>query len=172
MGRPARSAGPGLLSVLLGAVGAGPLLLYGLSATSDRIIGDLGIDEVQFGLLATVCFGCAAVGNATLGRLADRHRDLPLMTIVFLLAIAALVLVSVPAGYWLLLVAVGLSGLAQSFPNGVTNRILLERVPLRAESAGWGSSSPGFRSASWWPVWPSRCWRWPWGGGEPPWWPR
>ncbi|MGO1549959.1 MAG: MFS transporter [Nesterenkonia sp.] len=136
MGRPARSAGPGLLSVLLGAVGAGPLLLYGLSATSDRIIGDLGIDEVRFGLLATVCFGCAAVGNATLGRLADRHRDLPLMTVVFLLAIAALVLVSVPAGYWLLLVAVGLSGLAQSFPNGVTNRILLERVPA-ARRIGW-----------------------------------
>lgn len=136
MGRSARAAGPGLLSVLLGAVGAGPLLLYGLSATSDRIIGDLGIDEVQFGLLATVCFGCAAVGNATLGRVADRHRDLPLMTTVFLLATAALVLVSVPAGYWLLLIAVGLSGLAQSFPNGVTNRILLERVPA-ARRIGW-----------------------------------
>lgn len=127
--RPERQPGPGLLTVLLGAVGAGPLLLYGLSATSDRIIADLGIDEVQFGLLATVCFGCAAVGNATLGRVADRHSDLALMTVVFLLASSALILVAVPAGYWLLLAAAAVSGIAQSFPNGVTNRILLERVP-------------------------------------------
>src|SRR5699024_7156637 len=43
---------------------------------------------------------------------------------------------AVPAGYWMLLVAVGLSGFAQSFPNGVTNRILLERVPARRR-IGW-----------------------------------
>src|SRR5690625_3231235 len=134
--RPARPAGPGLLAVLLGAVGAGPLLLYGLSATSDRIIGDLGIDEAQFGLLATVCFGCATIGNATLARLADRHSDIALMTVVFGLAASALALAAVPAGYWMLLVAVGLSGFAQSFPNGVTNRILLERVPSNRR-IGW-----------------------------------
>lgn len=128
-GQPRRPPGPALLTVLLGAVGAGPLLLYGLSATSDTIIGDLGINEAQFGLLATVCFGCAAIGNATLGRVADRQSDISLMTLVFALAAAALVLVTVPAGYWLLLIAAGLSGVAQSFPNGVTNRILLERVP-------------------------------------------
>ncbi|GAA4831554.1 hypothetical protein GCM10023354_08400 [Garicola koreensis] len=134
--RPAGKPGPGLLTVLLGAVGAGPLLLYGLSATSERIIGDLGIDEAQFGLLATVCFACAAFGNATLGRLADRHSDLSLMTVVFVLSTAALLLAAVPAGYWLLLVAVGMSGFAQSFPNGVTNRILLQRVPARRR-IGW-----------------------------------
>lgn len=135
-GQPRRPPGPALLTVLLGAVGAGPLLLYGLSATSDTIIGDLGINEAQFGLLATVCFGCAAIGNATLGRVADRQSDISLMTLVFVLAAAALVLVTVPAGYWLLLIAAGLSGVAQSFPNGVTNRILLERVP-EARRISW-----------------------------------
>lgn len=129
-------AGPGLLSVLLGAVGVGPLLLYGLSATSDRVILDLGIDEAQFGLLATVCFACAAFGNATLARVADRHSDLFLMTVVFLLAAAALVLAAVPAGYGMLVIAVGISGVAQSFPNGVTNRILLERVAGKRR-IGW-----------------------------------
>lgn len=126
----------GLLVVLLGAVGAGPLLLYGLSAISDSIISDLGISEAQFGLLATACFACAAIGNATMGRIADRRSDVSLMTLVFVLAAAALVLVAVPASFWMLLVAAGISGVAQSFPNGVTNRILLQRVPP-VKRIGW-----------------------------------
>ncbi|GAA1154139.1 MFS transporter [Nesterenkonia sandarakina] len=130
------TAGPGLLSVLLGAVAVGPLLLYGLSATSAEIITDLGINEAQFGLLATVCFACAAVGNATLGRLADRHSDLALMTVIFLIASLALGLAGIPGGYLVLVIAAGLSGIAQSFPNGVTNRILLERVPA-SKRIGW-----------------------------------
>lgn len=128
--------GRGLLTVLLGAVGSGPLLLYGLSAVSDSIIVDLGISEAQFGLVATVCFACAAIGNATLGRVADRHSDVSLMTLVFVLAAAAMALVAVPAGFWMLLVAAGISGIAQSFPNGVTNRVLLERVPV-TKRIGW-----------------------------------
>lgn len=130
------AAGPGLLSILLGAVAVGPMLLYGLSATSEEIITDLGINEAQFGLLATVCFACAAVGNATLGRLADRHSDLALMTVIFLIAALALGLAGVPGGYVVLVVAAGLAGVAQSFPNGVTNRILLERVPAN-KRIGW-----------------------------------
>lgn len=126
----------GLLTVLLGAVGAGPLMLYGLSAVSDSIIVDLGISEAQFGLLATACFACAAIGNATLGRVADKHSDNSLMTVVFVLAAAALMLVAIPAGFWMLLIAAAASGIAQSFPNGVTNRILLQRVPT-SKRIGW-----------------------------------
>lgn len=128
--------GIGLLTVLLGAVAAGPILLYGLSATSDSIIAELGISEAHFGLLATTCFGAAAVGSATLGRLADRHSDLSLMAFIFVLSALALLLVAVPDGFGTLLLAAGLSGIAQSFPNGVTNRILLERVP-DIKRIGW-----------------------------------
>ena len=128
--------GIGLLTVLLGAVAAGPILLYGLSATSDSIIAELGISEAHFGLLATTCFGAAAIGSATLGRLADRHSDLSLMAFIFVLSTLALLLVAVPDGFWMLLLAAALSGIAQSFPNGVTNRILLERVPT-VRRIGW-----------------------------------
>nr|WP_245162120.1 MFS transporter [Brevibacterium marinum] len=120
----------------MGAVGSGPLLLYGLSAASDSIIVDLGISEAQFGLLATACFACAAIGNATLGRIADRQSDTSLMTLVFVLSTAALALVAIPASFWMLLIAAGISGIAQSFPNGITNRILLERVPV-SKRIGW-----------------------------------
>lgn len=131
-----KAPGIGLLTVLLGAVAAGPIMLYGLSATSDSIIAELGISEAHFGLLATTCFGAAAIGNATLGRLADRHSDLSLMAFIFVLATLALLLVAVPDGFPMLLLAAALSGIAQSFPNGVTNRILLERVP-DTKRIGW-----------------------------------
>ncbi|UXN32307.1 MFS transporter [Glutamicibacter sp. M10] len=121
--------GFGLLAILLSAVGIAPLFNYGLSATSDLVIRDLGITESQFGLLATVCFGCAAIGNAAFGKFSDRQPDTRLMLIIFGAATLALGLAAVNAGYILLLVAAGVSGLAQSFPNGVTNRILVQRVP-------------------------------------------
>lgn len=131
-----RGPGTGLLTVLLGAVSAGPLLLYGLSASSDSLIVDLGITEAQFGLLATACFTCAAIGNATLGRLADKHSDTSLMTAIFALAAVALLLVGIPAGFGVLVLAAAISGVAQSFTNGVTNRILLDRVP-DSKRIGW-----------------------------------
>lgn len=135
-GSERRGPGSGLLTVLLGAVSAGPLLLYGLSASSDSVIVDLGISEAQFGLLATVCFACAAIGNATLGRLADRHSDQSLMTAIFALAAVALLLVGIPASFGVLVLAAAISGVAQSFTNGVTNRILLDRVP-NSKRIGW-----------------------------------
>ncbi|MGJ9402146.1 MFS transporter [Arthrobacter sp. KK5.5] len=131
-----RPAGPGLLAVLLGAVGIGPLLTYGLSATSELVIRDLGISEVEFGFLATACFAAGALGNAALGRFSDGRSDRFLMVAVYALAALALAAAAVPGGYLLLLIAASLAGLAQSFPNGVTNRILLRRVPA-AKRIGW-----------------------------------
>ncbi len=134
----ARAGHPGysLLAILLVAVGIGPLLTYGLSAVSELVITDLGISEAQFGLLATVCFGAGAIGNAAFGRFSDRQPDARLLALVFALATGALLLAAIPGGYPLLLVASGLAGLAQSFPNGVTNRILAERVPEK-QRIGW-----------------------------------
>lgn len=131
-GRPSLS----LLAILLSAVGIAPMLNYGLSATSELIISDLGISEAQFGLLATVCFGCAAIGNAVFGKFTDRQPDRTLLLVVFGLAAVAMALAAIPGGYLMLLVASAVAGIAQSFPNGVTNRILAQRVPAD-DRIGW-----------------------------------
>ncbi|MBV1778765.1 MFS transporter [Paeniglutamicibacter sp. ABSL32-1] len=136
MKEPAGRPGYSLLAILLVAVGIGPLLTYGLSAVSALVITELGISEAQFGLLATVCFGAGAIGNAAFGRFTDRQPDSRLLALVFALATLSLLLAAIPGGYALLLVASGLAGLAQSFPNGVTNRILAERVPEK-QRIGW-----------------------------------
>ncbi|WP_231736037.1 MFS transporter [Arthrobacter sp. YC-RL1] len=135
--------GMGLLSILLAAVGIAPLLNYGLSATSDLVIRDLGISETQFGLLATVCFGCAAIGNVAFGQFADRQPDIRLLLLVFGMAALAMGFAALPAGYAFLLVASGISGFAQSFPNGVTNRILAQRVPKDQRIAWTGIKQSG-----------------------------
>lgn len=129
-------AGVPLLAILLAATGIGPLLTYGLNAISDLVITELEISEAQFGLLATVCFATATVGNAALGRFTDRQPDGRLMLGVFILAALGLGLAAIPGGYVLLLVSAGFAGLAQSFPNGVTNRILAQRVPEK-QRIGW-----------------------------------
>ncbi|MCZ4142061.1 arabinose ABC transporter permease, partial [Escherichia coli] len=63
------------------------------------------------------------------GKFSDRQPDTRLMLLIFGTTAVALGLAAIPAGYVLLLVASGLAGFAQSFPNGVTNRILAQRVP-------------------------------------------
>ena len=138
-----RKSGFGLLAILLSAVGIAPLLNYGLSATSDLIIRDLGIDEAQFGLLATACFAFAAVGNAALGRFTDRSADLRLLSLIFGIAALSMAVAAIPGGYWLLLIAAALSGLAQSFANGVTNRILAQRVPTEQRITWTGVKQSG-----------------------------
>lgn len=139
----ARRPGLGLLAVLLSAVGIAPLLNYGLSATSDLIIRELGISEAQFGLLATVCFGFAAVGNAVFSKFSDRQPDRTLMLLIFGAAAVSMGLAALPGGYLLLLAAAALSGLAQSFPNGVTNRVLAQRVPSARRIAWTGVKQSG-----------------------------
>lgn len=143
MQAPARRPPLSLLAILLSAVGIAPLLSYGLSSTSDLIITDLGITEAEFGLLATVCFGCAAIGNAVFGKFTDRQPDKTLLLVVFGLAAAAMALAAIPGGYGLLLAASAVAGIAQSFPNGVTNRVLAQRVPADYRIAWTGIKQSG-----------------------------
>ena len=136
-----------LLAILLTAVGIAPLLSYGLSATSDLVISELGISEAQFGLLATMCFACAAIGNAVFARFTDGQPDRALLLVVFGLAALAMVVAAIPGGYVMLLVASAVAGIAQSFPNGVTNRILAERVPADYRIGWTGVKQSGVQAS-------------------------
>ncbi|WP_258059806.1 MFS transporter [Arthrobacter sp. ZGTC212] len=129
-------AGPGLLFVLVCAMGAGPVMNYGISATSTLIIGDLGISEAQFGLLATVCFLSAALSSVSLGRLSDRISGRAQLILIFGGTALALTLMAVSGSYLWLLIAVGLAGPAQAISNPTTNRVIAHQVdPVRRP--GW-----------------------------------
>lgn len=129
-------AGPGLLFVLVCAMAAGPVMNYGISATSTLIIGDLGISEAQFGLLATVCFLSAALSSVSLGRLSDRISGRAQLSLIFGGTAVALTLMAVSGSYLWLLIAVGLAGPAQAISNPTTNRVIAHQVdPVRRP--GW-----------------------------------
>ena len=129
-------AGPGLLFVLVCAMGAGPVMNYGISAASTLIIADLGISEGRFGLLATACFLAAALCSVSLGRLSDRISARTQMLIIFGGTALALLLMAVSGSYWWLLAAAALAGPAQAISNPTTNRIISQRVEP-ARRPGW-----------------------------------
>lgn len=131
-----RKPGAGLLIVLTCAMGVGPLMNYGLSATSPLIIDDLGISEGQFGLLATVVFFTAALSAAWLGRLSDRvSAKMQLLIIFGGTALALLVMALAPSYGWLVLAA-ALAGPGQSLSNPTTNRLIIHHVPAQ-KRPGW-----------------------------------
>ncbi len=128
--------GPGLLFVLVCAMGAGPVMNYGISATSTLIMADLGISESQFGLLAATCFASAALSSMSLGRLSDRISSRSQMLIIFGGTALALILMAVSGNYLWLLAAVLLSGPAQAISNPTTNRIIIHAVQP-GKRPGW-----------------------------------
>ncbi|MCC3298033.1 MFS transporter [Arthrobacter caoxuetaonis] len=130
------TSGPGLLFVLVCAMGAGPVMNYGLSATSTLIMADLGISETQFGLLASTCFASAALSSMSLGRLSDRITARSQLAIIFGGTALALVLMAVSGNYLWLLAAVLLSGPAQAISNPTTNRVISHAVEP-AKRPGW-----------------------------------
>lgn len=122
--------------VLVCAMAAGPVMNYGISATSTLIMGDLDISEAQFGLLATVCFLSAALSSVSLGRLSDRISGRAQLVLIFGGTAAALTLMAVSGSYLWLLIAVGLAGPAQAISNPTTNRVIAHQVdPVRRP--GW-----------------------------------
>lgn len=110
------------------AMGVGPMAIYALTALSPVITADLGLGRTAFGSLATVAFTTAAVFSVFGGRLIDRAGARTVLAMLFAGSGVALVLISVAPGYEWLLVAVALSGAAQSLSNPVTNRLIATRL--------------------------------------------
>ena len=140
-------AGPGLLFILVCAMGAGPVMNYGISAASTLIIADLGISEGRFGLLATGCFLSAALCSLSLGRLSDRISARAQMLIIFGGSALALLLMAVSGSYWWLLAAAVLAGPAQAISNPTTNRIISHRVEPQRRPGWLGIKQSGVQAS-------------------------
>lgn len=125
-----------LLTVLLIAMGVGPLLNYGLSATSDLLIRQIGVSAAQFGLLVTMLFVSAAVSSMVVGRLADVLSIRSQLIFNYGGTVLALLVSAIGPSYWSLVVACILVGPAQVIANPTTNRVIYAVVPPTKRS-GW-----------------------------------
>lgn len=131
-----KPAGAGLLFILTCAMGIGPLLMYGLSATSSLVIESLQITPGQFGVLAGICFLAAGLSSGLFGRFSDRMRGRTQVCLIFGGAAVAMALVAVSHSFIWLVVAVVLSGAAQAMSNPASNRLVMDHVPAH-KRAGW-----------------------------------
>ncbi|MBO4145480.1 MFS transporter [Kocuria rhizophila] len=139
---PTRKAPGILLAVLMAAMAAGPVFNYGVGALSATIVESYGITEGQYGFIITAVFVMAGLAAPLLGVLADRIDTRVQLTLIFGGVLVAFLLSATWQSYAVLLVAALIAGLAQSFSNPVTNRIVAQRVPLTQRSAwmGWKQS--------------------------------
>ncbi|RKQ35060.1 MFS transporter [Kocuria tytonis] len=131
-----------LLVVLMAAMAAGPVFNYGVGALSATIVASYGITEGQYGFIITAVFVMAGLAAPLLGVLADRMDTRVQLVLIFGGTVAAFLLSAAWQSYTALVVAALIAGLAQSFSNPVTNRIVAQSVPLAQRSAwmGWKQS--------------------------------
>lgn len=137
----------GLLPLLTAAMAIGPLLTYGLSATSALVIDSLGITAVQFGMLATLSFLMAAALSLTLGRFSDRFPARALLVTIFAGAALSFVVAALSTNYLWLLAAMALSGAAQALSNPVTNRMISDHAPSAKRSPWIGVKQSGVQAS-------------------------
>jgi len=142
-----KSPGVPLLITLTCIMGAGPLMTYGLSATSPLIINDLGLGESQFGLLATLTFFAAAAGSTWLGRLSDRITGKAQLLIIFGGAAFGLALAGMTRSYIGLVAAVVVAGMAQAITNPTSNRLIMSHVPPRDRALWIGIKQSGVQGS-------------------------
>jgi predicted MFS family arabinose efflux permease len=130
-----------LWSGLALCMGVGPLMLYTLSAVSTPVIDDLGLSDGQYGAIATVTFGSAALGALLLSGSTSRFSPRSVMIGVAVGSGAGLALLSLAYSYWVVLVAAVLAGLSQSLSNPATNRMVADLAPERRGALiGWKQS--------------------------------
>src|SRR5262245_48893034 len=119
----------------------GPLMLYTLTAVSPLVIDDLGLSEGQYGAVAAVTFGSAAIGALLLGGPTSRFGARTVMVAVALGSALGLVVLALAHSFaWIAIAAVA-SGLAQSLSNPATNRVVAG-LPAHRRGAliGWKQS--------------------------------
>ena len=139
---PTRRAPGVLLAVLMAAMAGGPIFNYGIGALSAKIVDTYGITEGQYGFIITAVFVMAGLTAPFLGVLADRLNTRLQLTLIFGGVLVAFLFSATWQSYAMLLIAALVAGVAQSFSNPVTNRIIAQRVPLAQRSAwmGWKQS--------------------------------
>lgn len=135
-----------LLLVLIGAMAAGPIFNFALSALSPLILQTYDITEGQYGAIITVTFLAGAATSTVLGVLSDKISvRVQILAIFALMAVVFWVSVVRPT-YPALLVAALIAGPAQAASNPATNRIIATHVPQVQRGAwmGWKQSGVQF----------------------------
>jgi MFS family permease len=124
VGTPDAPWSHGFALALAVCMGAGPLLISGMTAMGPLVISDLGLSQVQFGAFATASFATAALSSALAGYLIDRYGARAAVEVLYIASAGALLIAAFAKSYAATLAAVAISGFAQSMSNPATNRLI------------------------------------------------
>ncbi|GII79942.1 hypothetical protein Sru01_49240 [Sphaerisporangium rufum] len=139
---PNEAAGTRSVTALLTAVmGVSMVQLFLIGALGPHLV-QAGVPRTVLGLTTTAGFGVAAALSYTAGRWVDRLGARRCILALLVIAAAALALISVSGGPWMLLPAVALGGLPQALANPATNKVILVVVEptRRGAVTGWKQS--------------------------------
>ena len=121
----------------------GPLALYAISALAPIMTHDLELSTARLGALAFVSYGSAALSAMINGRLVDRFDPRLVQQWLFVASGVSVLLVAIAGDLLWLVMAMLVSGLAQSASNPVTNRLISERVRVGRQGTILGVKQSG-----------------------------
>ena len=119
----------GFAATLLIALTAGGLMQFVLGVLAPFLTADLGLSRAQLGSLTTAFFAVGAIVSPFAGRLVDRVGGRATLHALFWVAVASFAGMAAAAGYWTVLVAVGVAGVATALMNPVTNQLIVVHLP-------------------------------------------
>ncbi|HLS25602.1 MAG TPA: MFS transporter [Beutenbergiaceae bacterium] len=120
---------PGLAAAMAVAMGAGPLIVYAISALSPFLVPAMDLSRTQYGSLATLTFAAAALSSIWAGRIVDTTGARQVMFWLVTGATGAMLAAAFAPNYPVLVLAVLASGVIQALSNPVTNRLAATWVP-------------------------------------------
>lgn len=124
-----RKANLGLLTVLVGAMAASSLALFGLSVLAADIIDEFDISRSQIGILLAINTAAGAALAPWLGRVTDRIGARRSIVVLLMISAAGLALIAAAQSYIALLVGSVVAGAPQGWGNPATNKLIVERLP-------------------------------------------
>lgn len=117
------------ISLLATTMGAATFSLVVVGVLASELIETFSVSRGQIGFLVTATGLIGAICSPVIGPLADRYGARRATLVTLVVAAGSLTAVALAPGFGFLLVAAGLTGLAQAGGNPATNKLIAERVP-------------------------------------------
>ncbi|GAA2123237.1 nitrate/nitrite transporter [Kocuria atrinae] len=126
----------------MGAMAIGPVFNYALGSLSALIVDEYGITEGQYGFILAAVYISAGVTATFLGVLADKLTPRFQIALIFSGIVVAFLVSAMWQSFVVLLAAALIAGVAQSFSNPATNRLIAQRTSFtqRGRWMGWKQS--------------------------------
>lgn len=124
------------------------LILYATSTLGLLLSADLKFETASLGYLIMSSFGLAAVLSLYAGRIVDRLGSRQALLILFTAVAMAFSVITVATGFYGLMFAAALCGIAQALSNPVTNLLVAQQIPPQKKAWVIGLKQSGVQFAA------------------------